>query len=649
MLNKIILFSSLFAVLLIGTVSDLPVAEAVERYAGMDASQIEYECRTGQVLVFKFNANNQVCTSASTADLWERLGIAKILESSAESITIEQPTIPKETMVAVPSTATQIYVNGEVYTVDDEQPWAQAFAIKDGKFIGVGSNNEMKRFGGAKAETIDLQGRMVLPGFFDVHQHWDAHAEKAQSCSIPGPFEGATLESTRKTIEDCVSAGNDFNGWFFGSGYSESVFPNGSNKAFLDEIISDRPAFLESESGHDGLVNSKGLEVLGITKDTPNPPGGEFAKDENGELTGRLIEDGAKNFAKEKIPFPPKDPKFLANGFKMAMEKSAENGITGIIDSLVEERHLPAWELFLKENDPTVRGRIAIQGIGYGGPGSELYADDVIQLTQKYDLKDWPVMVKVFADGTTEGHTSALLEPYLDQPEKDQTKLTLPDELFKKVLKDYDANNLQFKVHVNGDRSARVTLDAIEEIVNERGFNELRHHTAHNSVVDPDDFSRYRDIGVPADWIVSLASPSQYYESQLPMLGEDRWFEKTYPLGSIANKGGIVAVGTDWPLTPSDPFLNIQAAVTRQSVTDSDNDFVLNEKHRFTLPAAIQMYTINGAYVMHLEDIAGTIEDGKSADFVVISENIFDVPLNEIKDTQILQTFFEGNEVYKRK
>ena len=192
MREKIILSISLFAVLLIGTVSILPVAEAVERYAGTDSSQVDYECRSGQVLVFKFNANNQVCTSASTADLWERLGIARILESSTESVTIEQPTIPKETMTAVVATATQIYVNAEVYTVDDEQPWAQAFAIKDGKFIGVGSNDEMKRFGGAKAQTIDLQGKMVLPGLIDPHQHWELTSNREQSCPMPGPFDGAS-------------------------------------------------------------------------------------------------------------------------------------------------------------------------------------------------------------------------------------------------------------------------------------------------------------------------------------------------------------------------------------------------------------------------------------------------------------------------
>jgi predicted amidohydrolase YtcJ len=645
---KPIIFATIPLILSIGILPVIPFSEAVERYEGTDPFQPEFECRAGQVLVFKFNANNQVCTSPSSAEMWAKHGMARILQSSTESVSIEQPTIPRETMAAVTERADTIYTNGEVYTVDDEQPWAQAFAVKDGKFIGVGSNHEIKRFEGTQTQNINLQGRMVLPGFIDTHQHWEIAGNKFQSCELPSSFIKPTMDSVIETIEGCISAGNDFNGWFVGVGLSESIFPNDTNKEFLDEIFPDRPAFLEIENGHDALVNSKGLEVLGITKDSEAPAGSDYAKDENGELTGRLIEDPAREWARSQIPFPPQESSYYVNGFKIAMDKTNANGITGFVEGMVRETELPYWEAFLNQYEPTVRGRIAIEAIGYGGPGTELYGKDIIEMTQKYDLKDWPVMVKIFADGTTEGENSALLEPYMNNPDKEHEKLTLPDDLFKKVLKDLDEHDLQFKVHVNGDRSARVTLDAIEEIVGERGFNENRHHTGHNSVVDPDDFSRYRDLEVPAEFILALTAPSAYYQSQIPILGEERWFEKTYPIGSIANKGGIVATGTDWPLTPGNPFINIQTAVTRQDVMDPDNEMVLNEKHRMTLPAAIQMYTINGAYVMHLEKIAGSIEEGKSADFVVISENIFDVPLNEIKDIKIRQTFFKGNQVYNQ-
>ena len=129
-------------------------------------------------------------------------------------------------------------------------------------------------------------------------------------------------------------------------------------------------------------------------------------------------------------------------------------------------------------------------------------------------------------------------------------------------------------------------------------------------------------------------------------MGEDRWFEKTYPIGSINDKGGIVAAGADWPLTPGNPFFNIQTAVTRQNPLTPEDDTVLNENHRINLPDAIELYTINAAYLMHLEKIAGSIEEGKSADFIVIDRDVFDVPLNEIKDTKIRQTFFKGNQVY---
>lgn len=645
---KLIIFAIIPLILSIGILPVIPFSEAVERYGGTDPFQPEFECRAGQVLVFKFNANNQVCTSPSSAEMWVKHGMAQILKSSTESVSIEQPKIPRETIAAVTVRADIIYSNGEVYTVDDENPWAQAFAVKDGKFIGVGSNHEIKRFEGTQTQNINLQGRMVLPGFIDTHQHWEIASNKFQSCEIPGPFDKPTLESTREKIKECASAGNDFNGWFVGVGYSESIFPNGANKEFLDEIFPDRPAFMAAENGHDGLVNSKGLEVLGITKDTEAPAGGEYAKDENGELTGRLVEDPAREFVAGQIPFPPQDASFFVNGFKIAMDRANANGVTGFVEGRVIEKELPYWEAFLNEHDPTVRGGLAIEAIGYGGPGTELYGKDIIEMAQKYDLKDWRIMAKIFADGTTEGENSALLEPYMNNPEKEYDKLTLPDKLYKKVLKDLDENNIQFKVHVNGDRSARVTLDVIEEIIGERGFNENRHHTAHNSVVDPDDFSRFRELGVPSEFILALTAPSQYYESQIPILGEDRWFEKTYPIGSINDKGGIVAAGADWPLTPGNPFFNIQTAVTRQNPLTPDDDTVLNENHRINLPDAIELYTINGAYVMHLEEITGSIEEGKSADFIVIDRDVFDVPLNEIKDIKIRQTFFKGNQVYNQ-
>jgi len=648
MLDKMILSVSLFAVLLIGSLSVLPMADAVLRQGGLDPSTREFECRTGQVLVFNFNANNQICTSSSNAEMWERLGLARILESSTETVTIEQPTIPRETKPAVVGTAETIFRNGIVYTVDDENPWAQAFAVRDGIFIGVGSNDEMNRFAGARSQTVDLQGRMVLPGFFDTHQHWDAVGMNEQSCTLPGSFENPTKESTKKKIEECAAAGNDFNGWFVGMMLSESIFTNGPHKEFLDEIFPDRPAFLESESGHNALINSKGLEVLGITKDTVAPAGGEYDKDDNGELTGFIIEDPAREHVLDQIPFPPKDPNFFVDGFKIAMSKANANGITGFTDARTQEQHLASWERFLKENDPTIRGGISILAIGYGGPGTELYGKDIIEMTKDYDFKDWPVLAKIFADGTTEGENTALLEPYKNDPQKDHKKLSLPDDLYKKVLMDLDENDIQMKIHANGDRSVRITLDIIEEIVGERGYNKHRHHIAHNALVDAEDIPRYHKIGVPAEWLAPLGTPSLYYKSQLPILGEDRWFEKTYPMGSIHNDGGIVAIGSDWPITPDNPFYSIQAAVTRQDPSNPENEMVLNEKHKLSLPAAIQMYTLNGAYVMHLEKIAGSIEDGKSADFIVIDRDIFDVPDNEIKDTQILQTFFEGKQVYKK-
>lgn len=642
----IIIVSAVLLVFTIGIIPVLPFAEGQFQNPTIKEG-IDTECRTGQQLVLHLTYNRYMCTSSDAAKRWESLGIAKIV-GETEIVVLEKPPFERESPGPVYSSAELVFINGEIYTVDDENPWVQSIAIQDGKFVKVGSDEEARRVIGVKSKVIDLRGKMVLPSFIDTHQHWDIAGPKSLSCALPGPFDKPTLDSTRKKIEECRDAGNNFNGWFVGVGYSESIFPNGANKEFLDEIFPDRPAFLEAENGHDALVNSKGLEILEITKDSQSPPGGEFVKDpQTGEPTGRLIEDPASQFAAQSIPYPPKDVEFMVKAFKIAMDKTNENGITGSIESMVLEHELPYWEEFFKRHDLTVRMRLAIQGVGYDGPGSELYSKDILEMISDYDLKEIPIMVKVFADGTTEGHTVALLEPFVDDPNKEYDKLTLPDDLFKKVLKDYHDNNLQAKIHANGDRAVRVILDAIEEIVKEGGFNKNRHHIAHNALVHQDDMSRYRNLDVPAEWIPSLGADVQYFKSQKPILGQERWFEQTYPVGSLFNAGAVVAAGSDWPLTPDNVFFQIQTAVTRQDPLNPHGE-ILNSKNSLSLPASIQMYTLNGAYIMHLEDIAGSIEEGKSADFIIIDQNIFDVPSSEIKDTKVLQTFFEGKEVYNR-
>ena len=538
---KIILFALIPLILSIGLAPVIPFSDAAESNQ-ICIDKIWIENKKGKI----------ACVTPTTAE--------KLVERGWGTMLIED----EELMRGQETKTDQVYYNGIVYTVDDENPWAQAFAIKDGKFIAVGANEEIKQFEGSNTQVVDLQNKMVLPSFIDPHQHWEMTSGMEQSCKLPGPFDYPTKENTSEKIIECLEAGNDFNGWFVAMGYSDSIFPDKNYLPFLDELVPDKPAYFQDESGHNGLLNSKGIEVLGITKNTPEPSGGHFDKDANGELNGRLIEDPAIEFVKESIPFPPPGIDFHVKGFKIAMDQINAVGITGFQEGMVVEKDLASWEAFLAQHEPTVRGALAFQSVGYDGPGEEIYGDQVLEITGKYDFKDWPVMVKMFADGTTEGENAAYLEPYSHDPNKEYDKLTLPEDLFRKVIKDIDAHDLQIKVHVNGDKSARVMLDIFEEIVEERGFNENRHHLAHNSVVDPEDIPRYRQIGVAVDWIPALGAPSQYYLSQIPIMGEDRWFEKTYPMGSIANQGGIVAVGTDWPLTPADPFFNIQTAVTRQ-------------------------------------------------------------------------------------
>lgn len=562
--------------------------------------------------------------------------------------------------------ADAVYRNGKIYTVDDAQPWAEAVAIKDGRFLAVGTSADMDALIDDATQVVELGGAMVLPGLVDHHTHPSIDGYMRSQCELPGAFVEPTFEDILAAIEACrADAGNAT--WFISSGHTASAWPPDKyNKAFLDEIFGDMPAYLEDETAHNALVNSAALAIAGIDDDTPDPDGGIIERDANGEATGHIIEFGALDLIKPHLP--ERDLAAQVKGLAWAIDLFNQYGFTTFGDAQVFEDDLRIYEQVVAGDDMTAHATLYLQALGYGGEDSVVTAEAIKAMIADHDLPDVNYGAKLFIDGSIEGTTAYLVEPYegvgdgtedlgtprVDGPdavadeigENEAGSLTIPFERMIEIFADLDAHNVQMKVHAIGDRGVRTTLDLYEELIEARGSNQLNHHIDHLNMVHPDDIARFAELGVPAGPYPSVAAPNGYQMALIkPMLGEARFLERTLPIGSLVRAGAVVAFKSDWASIPIWPFYGMEVAITR-SVPGDPSLGALNADEGIDVGDAIRGYTLNGAIILNRADETGSIEVGKWADMVVIDQQLFDIPHEDIHKTNVEMTVFKGEPVY---
>ena len=538
--------------------------------------------------------------------------------------------------------ADAIYINGKIYSVNEAQPWAEALAIKDGKFIKVGSSEEVEKLKGEITSVIDLDGKMVIPGIYDTHVHAYEAGLGYIKCKLPGTLEDPTWEKTLEIIEEAKPRQND--GWFYGEGYCAAVIPEGMYvRETLDEIFGDQPAFLQDESGHNGWFNTAAMKAANITPQTEVPIGNSLPVDpQTGELTGLAIEIGAMQLLKDAMP--PDSDQLKLDGLKLATRMANENGIVGWFEAWTLEESLPIWAKIAQSGDLTVHTRLAPLAIGFEGVYME--GPQINELMAEYDLPGITYGAKIFTDGTLEGGTAGMSES--SGPNKDLGSTTVNKETLERVIRGLDKAGIQVKPHTIGDRANAMILDVLERIIAGRGNNDLRHHIAHASHLSDTLYPRYAksDIGVEGN--IALAAPILYQTDVIrPNCPEDIYEHHTNPWGNLVNAGARLAGASDWSSLPFDPFYAIAAAVTRTDPTRPENG-VWSPENRLTVEQAIKVYTINGAHLMHLDDVSGSIEVGKWADFVVLSQNMFEVEPIDLYKTKSLMTIFKGNVVYSK-
>jgi len=530
-----------------------------------------------------------------------------------------------------------VLTNGAIYTMDIARTWAEAMAVKDGKIVFVGTASGAKNFQSDKTKVVDLKGKMVMPGLHDSHVHLVDGGVDLGTCAL---LDCKTKDAVFAKIKEYAAAHKDLK-WIRGSGWNLPIFKDGHPKAKeLDALISDRPAWFESQDYHSGWANSKALEIAGITKDTKDPVGGRIERDSKGEPTGALRESAMK-LVSNKIPERDEQEYFL--GLERGQKLANSFGITSIQDAWTNDKLLNAYNKYDQSGKLTVKVTTAIE---VKADGADEQIDHLLKQKKSINGKKLRVTsAKLFADGVIEACTAALLAPYRGR-DGDAGKLLFTPEQMNNAVERLAKEGVQVHIHAIGDLAVRTSLDAFENAVKKNGYTDLRHHIAHLEMVTEQDMPRFRDLHVSPNFQPFWCQQDSYVRDLTePVLGKERC-EHLYPIYSIAATGAVVVAGSDWPVSSLNPFDAIEVSIRRREPGNTKIGPWL--PHEATdLKTMLAAYTINGAYIQHQDKLTGSLEVGKAADFIVIDRNLFQIPTEEIHNTKVLWTVLDGNEVHR--
>jgi hypothetical protein len=535
-----------------------------------------------------------------------------------------------------------VFRNGFIYTVDGRRSVAEAVAIKDGKFVYVGNNGEVGKFIGKETRVIDLDKRLVLPGFIDSHCH-PAYGAAHQLFDVM--FTGLnSLAEYKKAIRDFAAQHPDAK-FIRGRGWKNTLFgKTGPDKKIIDEIIPNIPVALDDDGGHAAWVNSLTLKLAGITKDTQAPRGGVIEREpETGEPTGTLREGAAHLIADL---FPDYTVEQLMQALEAYQQMAARFGITTAHDATVDAggNDFNAYKNLEKENRLAMRFRASL----FVDPQKGL--EQVKQLIAEREKNHGPLFqsngAKIYIDGVVEGSTAYLKEPFKHLPNFRGAPRWEADKLYRMCV-ELDKNQFQIHVHSIGDAATALTLDAFAYAAEKNGKRDARNLITHIQLVAPEDILRFKELGVVAVpqpyWFMK---DDYYYKIQVPYLGLKRADEE-YPMESFFKAGVVVASSSDYAVTiPCNPLIAIQTGITRSCLGISDPKEILWPGERATLEQMIASFTSNGAYANFLENTTGSIEVGKMADLVVLDENLFNVAVDEISKAKVMLTLFAGKEIF---
>jgi predicted amidohydrolase YtcJ len=528
-----------------------------------------------------------------------------------------------------------VLTGGSVFTADAASTVTEAIAVRDGHISWVGPADEAEGQAGPDTHVIDLEGRTVLPGFQDAHLHPAEGGLVAQQCDL---HEANSREACLELIAR-YSAEHPELDWIVGSGWSIDSFEGGiPSRADLDTVVPDRPAYLENRDGHDGWVNTVALAAAGITRDSPNPPGGRIERLESGEPQGTVHEDARHMIMKL---LPPTTHEEWEQAILGAQAAHHALGITAWQDARVEAEILAAYRSLAERGELTMR----VEGnLLWDRERGDEQLDELVELRSVGSVGRLRIRgAKIFADGVLENFTGAVLEPYVGT-DNYGISLVAPDDL-QRIVTLLDARDFQVHMHTIGDRAVRDALDAVQAAQEANGRRDMRHHLAHLQLVHPDDLPRFAELGVAANVSPYWACRSGYVEELTePFIGPER-STRMYPFGSLLRAGARLAFGSDWTVSTANPLLQIEVAVTRIAPDTRWLEPLLPEEG-LDLATALTTFTAGSAYVNFLEGETGTLEPSKSADLVVLDRDVLDPGAGPIGDASVVLTLLAGEAVY---
>jgi len=536
-------------------------------------------------------------------------------------------------------TADTIITNARVYTVNPQQKWAEAIAVRADKIIFVGDAKSAESYKGPSTKVIDAKGKLVLPGFTDCHVHFMSGSLGLTQVDLTG---ANTIEEIQKRVKDYAAAHPTLP-WITGMGWQYPTFGATAlpNKKILDDVMVDRPVYLVAYDGHSSWANSKALAMAGIDRNTPDPPNGKIVRDANGEATGALKE-AAGDLVERLMPKPTREERLTA--LRKGLHEANRLGVVRVHSAGGDFEYLDLYDELRKNGELTVR-----QYIAYFLDPPELKPEAIEKIEQarkKYN-DEWISggAVKTMLDGVVEAHTAAMLGTYADDTSQSGKLFWDPDK-YKQAIAELDKRGLQIFTHAIGDRAVRTALDAYENAQKTNHSTDDRPRIEHIETITAEDIPRFGKLGVIASFQPLHTDPNEdTLKVWAVAAGPDR-VSRAWPWRSVESTGGKLAFGSDWPVVTISPWPGVQNALTRQTAEGEPAGGWV-PKERINIEDAVRGYTLGAAFAGRREKTEGSLETGKLADLIILSKDLFTIEPPDILNEEVLVTMVGGKVVYE--
>ena len=520
-----------------------------------------------------------------------------------------------------------VVINAKVFTIDEDQPQAEAFAVKSDRFTAVGSSSDMRNLASSGTEIIDAEGMTVIPGFIDAHSH-PSSAGVNELVQVNADLRSITeIKEALRQRAAITQEGQ----WVRAFKYDDTKLTEGRpiNRFDIDEVVPNHPVVVGHRGGHTGVYNSMALALAGVTSETPDPPGGRFYRDSNGVLTG-LAAERARYVFNSLIPSDSTREQ-RRDGVKLITELMTKAGLTSVHQTGASRNDMIAYQ------DARADGGMRFRM--YLFPRVQLF-EDLVNAGIRTGFGDEVLRigaVKFSADGSASERTMRMSTPFEGRPD-DYGILTMSQEEIHEAVENAHRNDFQIGIHANGDVTIEMVLNAYERVQRLWPRNDPRHRIEHCSLVNPALLQRIKDLGViPAPFYTYV----HYHGNKWVEYGEEkmRWM---FAHKSFLDYNIPVAPASDYTPGPFEPMMALQSMVTRK---DFDGR-VWGPNQRITIDQAMRICTLNGAYASFEENIKGSITAGKLADFVILADDPHDVDPDNIKNIEIVRTVVGGTTMY---